>query len=343
MSEKIQKAPSQQKNQQKKKTKKISEKEGKNRDESGKQVTLNIFAANADGLQGKQTSLKSEVTESDASIFCIQETKLRRSGRFAIDNFVIFEAIRKNKEKGGTMLGVKDDLKPVLIEEYSETFELIVVEIRIENKEIRIMTGYGPQENWDINEKMPFFTALEKEISKAKMSGKDVIIEMDANSKLGSTYVENDPNEMSANGKILEGIIKRNGLIVANGVQGKSSGVITRRRSTVTNEEQSVIDYVLISEELEQHMKECNVDDRREKVLTKLIKTKHGVKRVESDHNSIITKFDLSVAKKETKKIEIFNFKDEKGLKKFKEMTSKNTLAAIFTPTKALTNKPNCS
>ena len=62
---------------------------------------------------------------------------------------------------------------------------------------------------------MPFFTALEKEISKAKMGGKDVIIEMDANSKLGSTYVENDPNEMSANGKILEGIIKRNGLVVA--------------------------------------------------------------------------------------------------------------------------------
>ena len=40
------------------------------------------------------------------------------------------------------MLGVKDDLKPVLIEEYSETFELIVVEIRIENKEIRMLTGY---------------------------------------------------------------------------------------------------------------------------------------------------------------------------------------------------------
>ena len=88
------------------------------------------------------------------------------------------------------------------------------------------------------------------------MSGKDVIIEMDANSKLGSTYVENDPNEMSANGKILEGIIKRNGLIVANGVQGKSSGVITRRRSTVTNEEQSVIDYVLINEELEHYIKQ---------------------------------------------------------------------------------------
>ena len=77
-------------------------------------------------------------------------------------------------------------------------------------------------------------------------------------------------------------------------------------------------------------MKECNVDDRREKVFTKLIKTKQGVKRVESDPNSIITKFDLRVTKKETKKIEIFNFKDEKGLRKFKEMTSKKHIGSNF-------------
>ena len=114
---KIQKTPSQQKNQQNNK-KKNKWKAGKNRDESGNQAMLNIFAANADGLQGKQTSLKSEVIESDASIFCIRETKFRRSGRFVIKNFVIFEAMRKNKKKGGTMLGVQNDLKPVLIEEY---------------------------------------------------------------------------------------------------------------------------------------------------------------------------------------------------------------------------------
>ena len=59
------------------------------------------------------------------------------------------------------------------------------------------------------------------------MSGKPVIIEIDANSKLGSTYVENDPHEMSANGRILEGIIQRNALVVANGVKGKSHGTIT--------------------------------------------------------------------------------------------------------------------
>ena len=52
------------------------------------------------------------------------------------------------------------------------------------------MTGYGPQENWSEEEKMPFFIALEEEISKAQMANKSIILELDANSKLGSKYVK---------------------------------------------------------------------------------------------------------------------------------------------------------
>ena len=47
-------------------------------------------------------------------------------------------------------------LKPVLIKEYNEDFELIVVEVKVANKEIRIITGYGPQENWPEDKRMPF-------------------------------------------------------------------------------------------------------------------------------------------------------------------------------------------
>ena len=94
----------------------------------------------------------------------------------------------------------------------------------------------------------------------------------------------------------------------------------------------SVIDYVLISEELEKHLIECHIDEERNRVLTKISKTKQGTKRVESDHNSIITRFDLSVTEKQkVRKIEIFNFNDQNGLKKFKEMTSKTSaLSSIF-------------
>ena len=60
-----------------------------------------------------------------------------------------------------------------------------------------------------------------------------IIIELDANSKLGPEYILNDPKPMSPNGRILGGIIERHALIVANGVQEKSHGVITRKRITI--------------------------------------------------------------------------------------------------------------
>ena len=87
------------------------------------------------------------------------------------------------------MLGVHENLKPVLIEEYSDSFELIVVEVKAANKIIRVITGYGPQENWEMSDKMPFCVALETEISKANLYGKSVIIELDANSKGGRPQI----------------------------------------------------------------------------------------------------------------------------------------------------------
>ena len=61
--------------------------------------------------------------------------------------------------------------------------------------------------------------SLEEEISKAQSAGKSIIIEIDANSKLGPTYIKRDPKSMSLNGRILSGIIERHALTVANGVE----------------------------------------------------------------------------------------------------------------------------
>ena len=139
------------------------------------------------------------------------------------------------------MLAVHQDLKPKLIEEYNEPFELIVVEVETDKQNVRIMTGVGPQENWEETKRMPFFIALESEIVKAQMAGKGVIIEIDANSKLGSSYIPNDPHIMSPNGKILASIIDNNALIVGNG-STKCKGVITRKRITRERTEESCID-----------------------------------------------------------------------------------------------------
>ena len=98
----------------------------------------------------------------------------------------------KNK-KGGTLIAAHKSFDPILIEEYSEEFELLVIEVKIGGKDVRVISGYGPQENWKLDEKKPFFEALEKEIKKAKFNGKSVFIEMDANAKLGPNVIEGNP------------------------------------------------------------------------------------------------------------------------------------------------------
>ena len=222
---------------------KIKQKKQKNRTTKNCVENLSLFTANAAGLKLKIPSLKSELVHIEAGIFTIQETHFRKKGYLAIEGWEIFEAIR-NKEYGGTMIGVKKVLKPIIIEEYIDTFELLVVETNIAGKSVRIISGYGPQETWKIQDKQPFFQALEEEITKAGLAGKSIMISLDANCKLGQKWIPKDTRIISQNGKIMAGILSRHALCVANGLHGKSSGTITRKRTTIEGEESSTIDSV---------------------------------------------------------------------------------------------------
>ena len=292
-----------------------------------------IFSANCAGCANKVQSLVNSVNHLNAGIITLQETHFKRKGKInnKFNDFQIFEAIRK-KHNGGTLIGVHKSLDPILIEEYSDEFELLVVEVKLGEKDVRIISGYGPQENVKLEEKMPFFRSLEEEIIKATYHGKSVYIQMDANSKLGPDVIAGDPHKQSENGKILHDIIKRNVLTVMNGLRNKCTGRITRRRITSKVKEESIIDFVIVSEDIEDIISEVVIDEDKNHVLTRYTKTKNGTKTKESDHNSIIThikvKWDQN---KNIQKIEVYNLKDPDGMKKFKEMTSKiGFLSEVF-------------
>ena len=227
-------------------------------------------------MKHKEEDLKNKVRFFSSAIFAIQETHYKSKGKFKLQDYQIFESIRKNKDNGGSMLGIHVGLHPVLVSEYFEHVELIVAEIRVANENIRVITGYGPQENWEDKDRLPFFTALEKEVASAQLESKSVIIAMDANSKLGPTYIPNDPKSMSKNGKVLAALMERYALYVVNGLKDKSEGLITREMNTINGIERSVIDVVIVSSDLVKHIKQIHKDDRRINVLTKNIKTKEG-------------------------------------------------------------------
>ena len=294
-----------------------------------KKCNLIMFSNNVAGLTNasKKYCLKSEIRKTNASIFTIQETCLKRKGKFQFKGYEIFEAIR-NKDKTGTLIGVHKSLKPVLISEYSEDIEMLVVEIHVAGKDIRLISGVGPQENQVEAARLPFFLTLEKEINKAEMEGKSVIIEMDANSKLGPEKIPNVKHQISPNGRLLADVIDRHAMFVVNSSE-KCEGIITRKRTTVNGIEESAIDVVLVSAELVQFVEKLLIDEGRKHAITKITKSKPSI---ESDHNPLITTFSMSwdgSARKED--VEVFNLKNKECQKKFNKETSNNTyLSSAF-------------
>ena len=85
---------------------------------------------------------------------------------------------------------------------------------------------------------------------------------MDANSKLGPQHIHNDPHGMTPNGALLAGIIERRELIIGNG-SDKCTGTITRKRVIKDNTEQSVINLLLFSIDLNKHFVAMHINDER--------------------------------------------------------------------------------
>ena len=115
----------------------------------------------------------------------------------------------------------------------------------------------------------------------------------DLNSKLGPDFIKNYPKQMTENGKILGGLLNRKALTVVNGLGDICKGLITRERTTTISVEKSIIDFVIVSNDLVTDILSMMIDDERKHVLTKLTKTKYGIQKKESDHNTIVTKLNI--------------------------------------------------
>ena len=89
---------------------------------------------------------------------------------------------------------------------------------------------------------------------------------------MGREYVKDDPKSMSGNGKVLAGIMERHVLIVINGLQDKCNGTIMRQGKTTNNIEKSVIDFIIVSQDLVKHIESMHIYEARTNVLVKIVK-----------------------------------------------------------------------
>ena len=114
-------------------------------------------------------------------------------------------------------------------------------------------------------------------------------------------------------------------MIIANSLD-ICKGTITRERLFEKKAEKSVIDYIVISEDLLNHLIEMTIDEARVDVLSRFIKTRTGNRTIMSDYNILHSRFSITFnRKKRSVRKEYFQFKCEASQAKFLEETNSTT------------------
>ena len=85
----------------------------------------------------------------------------------------------------------------------------ICIQVEIGGIPIRIIVGYGPQENEKIEKKRNFWNFVENEIHEAELNDHGIILQMDGNLHAGE-LVKNDPNPQNKNGKLFMDFLDQN-------------------------------------------------------------------------------------------------------------------------------------
>ena len=88
------------------------------------------------------------------------------------------------------LLAIHKTLDPVLIFEGDNDVELLVVQGEIGKQSIRFFNAYGPQEDDSIEKTLGFYERLEEEVKQALVDNCLVLIESDANAKLGPEVIK---------------------------------------------------------------------------------------------------------------------------------------------------------
>ena len=113
---------------------------------SKKELSLVAIRTNAAGLKQKMYSLLSKIEKFQPACIFIQETKLYKKGQLKLEGFQCFEQVRVKSKGGGLLLAVHESFDPVLIFEGNDDMEILIVQGKIGQKDIRFINAYGPQE-----------------------------------------------------------------------------------------------------------------------------------------------------------------------------------------------------
>ena len=148
----------------------------------------------------------------------------------SVDDYQVFYLSRQETQGGGLALGVNKKLESTLLNEGDDDTEVMSVLVVVGDMPIRVIVGYGVQENATKEKKEKFWDFIEKEVTEAESLEQGIILQMDGNLHAGDELIKNDPNHQNMNGKLFMQFLQRNpSLTVVNSLT-IVEGLITRQR-----------------------------------------------------------------------------------------------------------------
>ena len=140
----------------------------------------------------------------------------------------------------------------------SEEAEFIIVRLRFDDKHIRLVPVYGPQENDSVNKIRDFYDSISVQVERANLAGDSVLLVGDFNAKLGTEIIQGEIHQMSNNGARLNDIMEKYNLAVLNTLE-ICSGTFTWVKNRIPVEK-SVLDYVITSQDLVSSVNSLKID-----------------------------------------------------------------------------------
>ena len=284
--------------------------------------SLRFLGVNSAGLKSKLNTFRKVLKELQPSVFFVQESKYKEEGKLKIDNFEIFESVRKSRDGGGLVLGCLRELEPVLVSKGDEEVEAMSVEISVKQMRIRCCVAYGCQENSLLDKKVKFWNFIEEEVTTSWNQGSGFILQFDGNLWAGPQIIPGDPRKQNTNGKLFQEFLARNpNLTVVNSLP-QCKGLITRIRDKEGKMEKSVLDFFVVCSRILPYVTSMVIDEEKKYILTNYKTAKKGSKATDSDHFTEYLDVNLKIISEKPVRKEIFNFKNGASLEKFNEITS---------------------
>ena len=270
-------------------------------------------------------TFKKVLKELRPAVFFVQETKYKDTGKIKIENYDIFELVRKSREGGGLALGCLKELQPAWVREGDDDVEALSVEIIFKNMKIRCCVAYGCQENDTLDRKDAFWTYLDEEVDLAEQNETGFVLQFDGNLWAGSQMIPGDPRPQNKNGKIFQEFLEQHpNLTVVNSL-ALCEGLLTRTRTREDRVEKSVLDFFVVCNRVLPFLTKMVIDEDKKYILTNYQAVRNGGKASDSDHNTQYIDLDLKLETVKPERIEMFNFKDKEGQIKFKQLTSETS------------------